>query len=269
MCSEQRALVLLRDLVRALVDGLGRGVAARDLDQLGLVQQLVGELLDLGRERRREQQVLALRGRRQQRHDPLDVGDEAHVEHAIGFVEHEDLDLAEVHALVLDVVQQAARGRDEDLDASAHDRQLLLDVDAAVDDGRAQARVLAVLADRFLDLDRELARGRQDQRTDRVAGRRRARVRVLGQLVEDRQAEAGGLAGAGLGAAHDVLAGEDDRDGLLLDRGGGGVTGLGHGAEELRPQAELRKARDTTQSISWKRPTRVREFRSRQRGQQC
>ena len=32
---------------------------------------------------------------------------------------------------------------DEDLDAGAHDRQLLLDVDAAVDDGRAQVRVLA------------------------------------------------------------------------------------------------------------------------------
>jgi hypothetical protein len=28
--------------------------------------------------------------------DALDVGDEAHVEHAVGFVEHQDLDLAQL-----------------------------------------------------------------------------------------------------------------------------------------------------------------------------
>ena len=242
---EQRALVLLRDLVGALVDRLGGGVAARDLDQLRLVEELVGELLDLAGERGGEQQVLALRGRGQERHDALDVRDEAHVEHAVGFVEDEDLDLSQVDALLLDVVEQAPRRGDQDLDAAADDRQLLLDVDAAVDDRRAQVGVLAVLADRFLDLDRELACRREDQRAHRVPGGRGARVRVGRQPVQDRQAESGGLAGAGLGAAHDVLARKDDGDRLLLDRGGGGVAGLGHGPENLRPQAELRKARGT------------------------
>ena len=109
-------------LVDALLDRFGRGVAARDLDELRLVQELVGELLDLGGERRREQQVLPLRGGRHQRHDALDVGDEPHVEHAVGFVEHEDLDLRQVDAALLDVVEQAARRRDEDFDAGAHDR---------------------------------------------------------------------------------------------------------------------------------------------------
>ena len=106
---QQRALALRRDLVHALGNGLGGRVAARDLDQRRRVEQLVGELLDLVRERRREEQVLPLGGCRQQRHDPLDVGDEAHVEHAIGLVEHEDLDLRQVDALLLDVVEQASR----------------------------------------------------------------------------------------------------------------------------------------------------------------
>ena len=141
---EQRALLIGRDLVDALRDGLGGGVAPRDFDQLRRVEQLVGELLDLVREGRREEQVLPLRGRRQQRHDALDVGNEAHVEHAIGFVEHEDLDLAQIHRFLLDVIEQPAGRRDQDLDAAADDRQLLLDVDAAEHDRRAQAGVLAV-----------------------------------------------------------------------------------------------------------------------------
>jgi hypothetical protein len=45
---------------------------------------------DLVREGRGEQQVLALL--RQQGEHALDVADEAHVEHAVGFVEHQDLD---------------------------------------------------------------------------------------------------------------------------------------------------------------------------------
>jgi hypothetical protein len=91
--DEQRPLVVLRALVHALLDRLGGGVAARDLDELRLVEQLVGELLDLGGERRGEEQVLPLRRDRHQRHDALDVRDESHVQHAVGFVEHEDLDV--------------------------------------------------------------------------------------------------------------------------------------------------------------------------------
>ena len=53
-----------------------------------------------------------------QRDDPLDVRDEAHVEHAVGFVEDQDLDLAEVHGLLADEVEQAARRGHEDLDAA-------------------------------------------------------------------------------------------------------------------------------------------------------
>ncbi len=53
----------------------------------------------------------------QQLDDPLDVGQEAHVEHPVGLVEDEDLDLAEVGDLLADEVEQAARRGDEDLDA--------------------------------------------------------------------------------------------------------------------------------------------------------
>jgi hypothetical protein len=84
---------------------------------------------------------------RQQRDDALDVGQEAHVEHAVGLVEHQDRDLVEHHRLVLHVVEQPPGRRDEDLDARAQLRDLRVHVDAAVDDGAAQRQVLAVVAE--------------------------------------------------------------------------------------------------------------------------
>src|SRR5690606_32107047 len=56
--GQQFALLLLSDHVDRLVDQLGSGVAARDLDTTGVAQQAVGELTDLVREGRRKEQVL-------------------------------------------------------------------------------------------------------------------------------------------------------------------------------------------------------------------
>ncbi len=105
------------------------------------------------------------------------VGDEAHVEHAVGFVEDQRLDLAEVDALLLDVVEQAARRGDQHLDAALELGDLRLDVDAAEDAGTRSWLCLAV----GLDAIRRPAVGQlagrgQDQRAHRVAGRRGAGV---------------------------------------------------------------------------------------------
>ena len=116
--------------------------------------------------------------RREQRDDLLDVGQEAHVEHPVGLVEDEDLDLAEVGDLLADEVEQAARRRDEDLDAAAQGLDLGVHRDPAVDDGRAQRDGPAVGPDALVDLHRELAGRDEDQHADRVAGRREAGVGV-------------------------------------------------------------------------------------------
>ena len=69
-----------------------------------------------------------------------------------------------------------------------------------------------------------------------------AGIRPGGQPVKNRQREARGLAGTGLGGAQQVFAGEDDGDGLRLDGGGNGVTLLGDSAEQLGRQAEFCKS---------------------------
>ena len=143
------------------------------------------------------------------------------------------------------MVEQAARGGDEDFDAGPDDGQLLIDVHAAEHARRPESRVFAVFLDRFLDLDREFAGRSQDQRAHRMAGRRGAGIGVALQTLQDRQGEAGGLAGPGLRAAHDVQARHDNGNGLRLDGRGCCVTGFGHGPQNLRAETELVKARDT------------------------
>ncbi len=80
--------------------------------------------------------------------------------------------MPEVDGLLADVVEQAAGRRDQDVDAAAQRIDLGVDADAAVDERRLEAEVLPVGPDAFLDLRRELARRRQDERANRMAGGR-------------------------------------------------------------------------------------------------
>ena len=169
--------------------------------------------------------------------DLADVADEAHVEHAVGLVEDEDLDLRQVDRALADVVEQAARGRDDDLGAVAQRADLRIEADAAVDRDRPDRLLVAVRPDALLDLERELTGRGEDQGADQATALGPAGV----QALDHRQHEGRRLAGAGLGAGEEVAAGEDERDGLGLDRGRLGVALVGDRAKELGRQPEVRE----------------------------
>jgi hypothetical protein len=162
-------LLVAVDRVDQLGDHFHGRVAARHFDHGRLVQQAVGQRLDLVREGGREQQVLALRRQRGQHF--LDVADEAHVEHAVGFVEDQDFDFRQVDGALFHVVQQAARRGDQDVDAMLELLDLRVDADAAEDHGGVELGVLAVDAHAFFDLGRQFAGRGQDQGADRTRGR--------------------------------------------------------------------------------------------------
>ncbi|OFA04350.1 hypothetical protein DUGA2_26240 [Duganella sp. HH101] len=239
---QHRVLLVAVDRVDQLGDHFDRRIAARHFDHGGLVQQAVGQGLDLVREGGREQQVLAFRRQRGQHF--LDVADEAHVQHAVGFVQDQDFHVRQVDGALFHVVQQAARGGDQDVDAVLELLDLRVDADAAEDHGGVQLGVLAVGAHAFLDLGREFAGRGQDQRADRTGGGVAGDGRAFGvgrQTVQDGQREAGGLAGAGLCACQQVAAIQHRRDGLLLDGGGRGVAGFGNSADNSVGQTEGRE----------------------------
>ena len=228
--AQQLALALAVDRVDDLRHERRGGVARRDLDRRRLVQEAAGERPDLLGERRREQQVLAAGG--QDVEDAADVADEAHVEHAIGLVEDEDLDRREVDRPLADMIEQATGRGDDEVDPAPERVGLRRKADAAVDRGGADAPVATVDADALLDLERELAGRGEDEGADRPAAGARIDVRWA-QALEQRQHEGRRLAGAGLGVGHEVTAGEDERDRLGLDGGGLGVALVRDGAEEL------------------------------------
>ena len=63
--------------------------------------------------------------------DVADIGDEAEIEHAIGFVQHQHLHGAQVDDALLDEVDDAARRAHQDVDALLEMMPLLFVVDAA------------------------------------------------------------------------------------------------------------------------------------------
>ena len=158
------------------------------------------------------------------REDLLDVLEEAEVEHLVGLVEHEVAARVQDERVAREQVEHAADRADDDLRALLELRLLRADRRAAEDGDRVDAAVLAVGAQRLRHLDAELAGRREHERL---------RVGILGvDEVDHRQAEGGGLARAGLGLADHVLAVEQVRDRLLLDRARRLVADVAEGGED-------------------------------------
>ena len=107
---------------------------------------------------------------------------------------------------------------------------------AAEDDRRTARHVARVLAHVFVNLQRKLARRREDERTDGALS-----ALVLCQALDDRHCERTGLARAGLGAAHQVAALEHRRDRLLLNGRRLGIARLLQCFEDVFLQLEFVK----------------------------
>ncbi len=93
---------------------------------------------------------------------------------------------------------------------------LVMLVDAAEDDRRAQGQPVAIGAEALVDLAGKLAGRREDQS---MRGARCARQPLERKPLQNGQRESRRLAGAGLGDTEQVLALHQERNGLHLDWG--------------------------------------------------
>ena len=137
------------------------------------------------------------------------------------------------------MIEQPARGGDENFHPAPQRLRLRIHVHAAEHGGRAQWRELDVGFDVVVNLVGQLARGRDDQGANRMPCRRGTVAGQRHQRIDDGQRKAGGLAGAGLGGGHHVVPLHHHRDGLGLDGRGGGVPGCGDGPKHVGMQAEI------------------------------
>ena len=194
--GQQELLVAFFDKIQALVDAVHGAGNRVHLDERRVLQDAGGQLLDLFGHGGAEHEVLALLG--QLGDHFLHVVDKTHVQHPVGFVQHKNFNVREIHQPLPHQVVQPARAGDEDLNALFDGLHLRSLPHTAKDDGGAQLLVLAVGGKALPDLERQLPGGGEDQRPDgtRLAG--------LGgiEAVQHGQRESSGLAGARLGAAH-------------------------------------------------------------------
>ena len=235
-----------RDLDQPLLDVDVGGRRAGDLDALGIVEELRRELLDRRRHGRREEQGLARL--RKLRADFLDVGDEAHVEHPVGFVDHQQVAVVEHDLAAAEQVHQPARRRDQHVDALFERLDLVAHLNAADQQRHRERVIFAVFLEILGDLHRQLARRLEDQRA-----RHPRAAAALVQDVDHRQHEAGGLAGAGLGDADQVLAHQHRRDRRALDRRRLVIAAVVDGAEQFVGKAEIGKSHSNIRKIEWSR----------------
>ena len=188
-------------------DAAGRG---RDGVDRRVLEVLADQLVDAAVERRGEQQ--ALRGGVGLVEQLLHGRQEAEVGHVVGLVEDGDLDLGERALALLDQVLEAARRRDDEVDAAAQLVDLAAHRRAAVDRHDLEVERLGERREGVLHLLGQLA-GRHE---DEPAGRAAAAL-AADEAGEQRQAEGERLARAGGAAAEDVAAGERVGDGAGLD----------------------------------------------------
>ena len=155
-----------------LSDFLG-GLADGEFDFDGMLEQGLGELLDLGGHGGREHDGLA--GGGEVLGDGENVFGETHVEHAIGFVEDEERDATEVDVADVHVGDEAAGGGDDDVGSETKGFEFLVvsvAVVAAVDGQTADgAEVVAKALHGLIDLLGQLAGGRHDDGVDGVVGK--------------------------------------------------------------------------------------------------
>ena len=213
-----------------LVDGGDSGGRPGDLDLNGLVKVLARHGLDGRRHRRGEQGGAPIGGKRLR--NRLHVLGEAHPQHLVGLVQDEVAHVVELERALVNEVDDAAGSADDDLGAALERADLGAVGGAAVDGHHLQSAGAGGHVGNGLGaLERELAGGGQNERLNDVV------TRVDG--VEQRKPEGRRLAGSGLGDADDVTAGQQNRDRLLLDGGGGHEAHVGDGLEQVTGKTQV------------------------------
>ena len=163
-----------------------------------------------------EEHAEALAGGWQAPQQVADVLDEAQVEHAIGLVDHHHLGHPQVKDPLFEVVDEPARGANEDIDPGGHLVTLLKITGAAVDQTQANATMGGQLLGVPVDLHRQLA-GRRHEQGPRLVGLALGRGGLGQEAMQGGHHKGRRFTRARLGLTRHVMAGQGDGQGLGLD----------------------------------------------------
>ena len=146
---------------QALRYGDGRRSRASHFDAHRIVQESLGKSGDLRRHGGGEKQGLA--GERHKLADALDIRNEPHVEHPVGFIDDENFDCGQEQLAAFGKIQKAAGRRDQDVGAPHDLGFLVAEGNAANEQCNVELMVNPVAGETFLDLRGKFAGRLQDQ----------------------------------------------------------------------------------------------------------
>ncbi|TFB02208.1 hypothetical protein CCMA1212_005838 [Trichoderma ghanense] len=234
--EKDRALVNVLDELDLLGNVLRGGTNTADGQEDVVLEEVPGEHLDVAGEGGREHERLSVSDGRHvlTLDDAADLGLETHVQHAIGLVEHEILNVAQGDAASLYEIHESAGSGNKKVATALDLAELGANVGTTVDDARADPRSVRELAGLVVDLRNKLSSGGEDQRrgvslaltaklSSSVGGDSRRTVDE--SLRQDGEKETTSLARTSLGTSHQVTTTHDDGDGVFLDRSGHLVAG--------------------------------------------
>ncbi|MNB99090.1 hypothetical protein D3C75_463560 [compost metagenome] len=172
----------------------------------------------------------------------------AHVEHAVRLVEHQMAEVPKAQGPLTQMVEQSTRGGDQQIHPVFQRLHLGGYADPAVHQGAGEIRALPVAHHALKDLHRQLAGRHQHQGAD---GAGRLALRLLHQLLQQRQHEGGGLAGAGLSPRQQIPPRQNDGDGAGLNGGWRGITQLTEGLLQTGREGQFGKGGNGHRAPVW------------------
>ena len=184
--------LIVRDRVKGVCDRLIDRAVDSDLDPGRIPQSECRDRRNFRWNRGRKKQGLPFSGT--PGNNVFDDRQKAHVEHAIDLVEHENVDIAQTDRSLFEIVDQAARSGDNDIDSPFEFAALQAVAYPAKNRDRAKIGETREIPEGGLHLGGEFARGLKHEDPS-VAG---AASRMADQPGEDGQGKGGGLPSPGL-----------------------------------------------------------------------
>jgi hypothetical protein len=233
--EQEVELDVAADLVELLGDRVHGQLFRRDLDERGRVEVGLGHPAGKLVQRRAEEHALAVPAVGHLSDDIPKVGQEAHVEEAVGLVDDQKAAFLEVQALLFGQVEEASRRADDDVRAGLDLGQLHGVADAAVETADMEPQGSVEKPGFALDLDGQLSRRDDDQGPP---GPFPASPEEVGEKGDQ---EGGCLPRACLGLDGHVLAAQGLAQGQLLDGSELRVASIRDGLLEPGIEVEFRK----------------------------
>ena len=178
-----------------------------------MVHNAAGKVGNLWRHRCREKNALTLFGHLG--NNLHDVVGKAHIQHSVGFVEHEMSGAAQVEGAEVDVGDESTGSGDDDVGTRRKAATLLLiavAVVAAIYCHAVDVHIITKSLQGLVYLSRQLSRGRHDEAVDGIG-----RVAFAAQYGEQGQQIGCRFARAGLGYADEVFSFKDMGNTFLLN----------------------------------------------------